>query len=249
MSELVSKTKKVIAEESDSDDDVPISELLKRSAVQAKLVIQPPEKKRKVPINNNSKANSSSKMTPSDKGSSSSKTTKSSSNSNKEVKSKMNVPNNSSEFYENTKKGMLVQSLMCRWWYAIEWPKESDIGIPPADQGYRPLVGLKGVFVSTKTDHLGQILDLRNKSSCPNFKNFARKSSEELKELCIKAYEKQLHDLIEYYEATEDASANTNSEYKLLEKQLKSELMNIRKINTAKADSEAAKYHKKLGIA
>lgn len=52
------------------------------------------------------------------------------------------------EFYENTDKGDLVQKLLVRWWYAIEWPKPGDYGEPPA--GYEPLDGFKGVFVSTR---------------------------------------------------------------------------------------------------
>ena len=43
---------------------------------------------------------------------------------------------------------MVVQRLLCRWWYAIEWPKLDEIGIPPP--GYEALEGYVGVFVSTR---------------------------------------------------------------------------------------------------
>lgn len=51
-------------------------------------------------------------------------------------------------FYEETKKGLLVQRLLVRWWYAIEWPKKEEIGQPP--EGYESLEGFPGVFISTK---------------------------------------------------------------------------------------------------
>jgi hypothetical protein len=126
------------------------------------------------------------------------------------------------DFYD-TNKGFLAQKLLCRWWYAIEWPKKDQIGTPPP--GFEPLDGFPGVFVSTRvrftfcvcicpdvprraqqsftnrpfrpphlpplsprhrcrcrhqTDSLGVIKDLRDKSSCPCLKNFAKMSSAEL---------------------------------------------------------------------
>ena len=45
-------------------------------------------------------------------------------------------------------KGMIAQRLLCRWWYAIDWPILAEIGNPPA--GYEPLEGFLGVFVSTR---------------------------------------------------------------------------------------------------
>lgn len=43
---------------------------------------------------------------------------------------------------------MLAQRLLCRWWYAVDWPRIKDIGIPPP--GYEALEGFTGVFVSTR---------------------------------------------------------------------------------------------------
>lgn len=90
----------------------------------------------------------------------------------------------SGEFYETTTKGCLLQSFLVRWWYAIVWPKPEEIGEPEA--GYEPLDGFEGVFVSTRTDSLGKIADLRDKTNCPCMNVYKNKTSAELKELCIK---------------------------------------------------------------
>jgi hypothetical protein len=42
--------------------------------------------------------------------------------------------------------------LLCRWWYAIDWPKIEEIGVPPP--GYESLDGFVGVFVSTRVSYL-----------------------------------------------------------------------------------------------
>ena len=43
---------------------------------------------------------------------------------------------------------MIAQRLLCRWWYAIDWPRIQDIGTPPP--GYEALEGFLGVFASTR---------------------------------------------------------------------------------------------------
>ena len=55
---------------------------------------------------------------------------------------------NSTEFYNETDKGKLVQRLLVRWWYAIVWPKPEEIGAPPP--GYESLDGFPGVFICTR---------------------------------------------------------------------------------------------------
>ncbi len=63
-------------------------------------------------------------------------------------------------------------------------------------------------------DSLGQILDLRNKETCPSLKNVSGWSSEKIKELCMKAYEQQMRDL-EDSEGTEVRLYRTlKAEYK-----------------------------------
>jgi hypothetical protein len=132
------------------------------------------------------------------------------------------------DFYE-TKKGNIAQKLLCRWWYAIDWPKLEDIEKPPP--GYEILEGFMGVFVSTRTDSLGTILDLRPKATAPCLTNFAKMSTTELKALCVTAYEKQMEAL------TEAEAENTT-----LMAQLKHQLKNVKKINSDTAESEAAKF-------
>jgi hypothetical protein len=40
-------------------------------------------------------------------------------------------------------------------------------------------------------------VDKRDQDSCPNLRNFSQKSSDELKDLCIVAYEEQIRQLVE----------------------------------------------------
>lgn len=48
-----------------------------------------------------------------------------------------------------------------------------------------------------KVDSLGHILDLRNKETCPSYRNMIKLHTNKLKELCMKAYEKQIEILLE----------------------------------------------------
>lgn len=45
----------------------------------------------------------------------------------------------------STSKGEMVQKLLCRWWYAMEWPAKEDV--KPAPPSYEALEGYPGVFV------------------------------------------------------------------------------------------------------
>lgn len=78
--------------------------------------------------------------------SSSAKTSSSSSKPTSSRTSSSSSAQYSIDFYE-TDKGQMVQRLLCRWWYAITWPKPEDIGAPPA--GYEALDGFPGVFICT----------------------------------------------------------------------------------------------------
>lgn len=110
---------------SDSDDDLPISELIKKrkrleqaalSATVKKEITTKPTKKTETRVPQTSSSRS-------------------------------NTQNRSAEFYDETQKGMMTQRFLVRWWYAMQWPKEEEIGEPPA--GYEPLDGFKGVFICT----------------------------------------------------------------------------------------------------
>jgi single-stranded DNA-binding protein len=106
----------------DDDDDKPIGQLLNKRKQE----------------NAASSSSSAKKVSKSADGESSKKSSKASSAAAKK----------STEFYTDTDKGNLVQKLLVRWWYAIEWPKPEDIGNPPP--GFEPLDGFPGVFISTR---------------------------------------------------------------------------------------------------
>jgi hypothetical protein len=197
---------------SDSDDDLPISDLIRKRKAK-----QPAD------ANASTKAPAAKKSSTSIKKESTftAKTSSSSSTSTTTV------------YYEESDKGLLIQRLLQRWWYAIVWPAEGDIAAPPA--GYEPLDGFKGVFISTRTDSLGSIMDLRNKGTCPSFRNFNEYHAEKLQKLCVVAYSKQM-EVLEEHEGPGT---------KLL-RELKSELREVKKINPDAAEKDAAKYKKRL---
>lgn len=134
---------------SDSDDDRPISELISKRLAkrdQSKPSIKENNKRKNESIEDEDVddkpiTNLVRKKT---KPANESKAT----NEKKEPSAKRNTSSTVVEYYSDTVKGMLVQKLLVRWWYAIEWPKKDDIGAPPI--GYEPLEGFLGVFISTK---------------------------------------------------------------------------------------------------
>jgi len=150
--------------ESDSDEDIPISELLRRQAAKAAAANPPPVKKPKLPVKSSSssvvKKESSSSSGKSSSSSSSKPKPKASASPLVKKEVKMNTPNTSSEFYDQTLKGGLVQQLLCRWWYAQEWPLDSDVHAPPLNKGYEPLDGFKGVYICTKVGMPGVWLSI-----------------------------------------------------------------------------------------
>lgn len=148
MSSVDEKTKAELAA-SDSDDDKPLASLIqKRKALQQanssssdnaakKVKTEPTSSTTKVKVKEEKAKEVKSEKETTTKPKSSS----SSSGSRK-----------SAEFYETTEKGEMVQKLLCRWWYAIEWPKAEDI--PPPPEGYESLDGFFGVFISTRVSKL-----------------------------------------------------------------------------------------------
>lgn len=48
-----------------------------------------------------------------------------------------------------------------------------------------------------QTNTIGNIVDKRDQDTCPNLRNFSQKSSDELKDLCVVAYEEQIRLLVE----------------------------------------------------
>ena len=138
------------------------------------------------------------------------------------------------EFYEDTQKGLIVQMLLIRWWYAFDWPDPSQY-IDEVPQGYEELDGMKGVFVSMNLEDLGKIVDLRDKNMCPSLKNMNSKPTAELQALCLKAYDGQIAELLD----TEGGSESADTPEII---RLKKERRHISKINPDEADAEAKKY-------
>jgi len=213
---------------SDSDDDLPISELIKKRKLAAaqsdskakeikperKAKQEPPPetkivKKNDEPTKRTSKPSSSYRY-------------------------------RSSVFYEDTEKGYMVQSLLVRWWYAINWPTEEDIGVPPP--GYESLDGFKGVFVSTRTDSLGEILDLRNKETCPNLHNLSSYHASKVKELLIIALEKQI-EIVNKLNDEDSKTCGDVGRASVLLTDLKSELKKVIKIDAKNAEAEAKDFN------
>ena len=145
----------------------------------------------------------------------------------------------SAELYSKCEKGKLIQAFLCRWWYAITWPDPDSLPKKPPKH-YDSLDGFPGVYVCTTGDQVGKLKDYRDKSTCPNFNNYAKKASEELKELLLTAIEKQKETLIEAEgEGTE------------IEKELTTLMKWAKKLNCKKADKDAEKVLKaaRLSIA
>lgn len=197
---------------SDSEDDIPILELIKKRKEKAIAAAANAEPAKRAKTENGTKSSKSSSSS-----SSSSSSARSSS------------ANKSTDFYENTKKGLIIQRLLCRWWYAIDWPKKEDIPEPPP--GYEAMEGFPGVFISTSVDSLGKILDLRNPKKCPNLVNLSKVDSAKLQRMCLKAYERQM-----------DILAATEGDDVRLLRTLRSEMREIKSVNPQLADKEAQKY-------
>ena len=129
-------------------------------------------------------------------------------------------------------KGMLIQRLLCRWWYAITWPDPSDLPAQPPPH-CDSLDGFPGVYIATSGESVGQIHDIRDRKKCPSFGNLAQKSAEELRELLLRALEEQQKQLV----SIEGAGTAT-------EKELTTMIKWAKKINAKKADNEAQKVLK-----
>jgi hypothetical protein len=142
----------------------------------------------------------------------------------------------SSELYSRCDKGKLIQSVLCRWWYAYHWPDPSLILSSPPPH-CDSLDGFPGVYVVTSGPNVGEIKDFRNHDKCPNFRNFSRMSSDELKTLLIEAIDKQKVALVN----AEGSGTNTEDQLNELKKWAS-------KINGPKADKEAEKILKTVNL-
>ena len=205
-------------EEEDDDDDVPLMALASKKPT--KSGAKAPEKKKPA---NSSKPKLAKKKVVATK------------------KKEVVVAKATSEAYQSAsaalygsecQKGQLIQKLLCRWWYAISWPgPEAMLEKPPAH--YDSLDGFPGVYICTEGEDVGKIMDVRNKANCPNFVNFAKKSSEELQGLLLKALDEQKRQL----ERAEGKGTPT-------EKEIIDTIKWAQKIKPSTADKEAEKVLK-----
>lgn len=207
-------------DDDDSEDDIPLSQL----AASAKKTAKKPATngKKKTPA----KKAAASKKAPAPARKSSNVSTASSSGD-----KTYRFP--SAALYQTESlKGLLIQRLLCRWWYAYQWPDPASLPAKPP-KNYDALGGYTGVYVCTSGDNVGKIKDLRDKSQCPSFANFASKPASELKELLLKALQNQQTQLIEH-----------EGEGTAQEKELKEMIKWTTKLDPAKADKEAVKVLK-----
>lgn len=202
---------KRVLPDSDSDDDIPISGLAKRQKMKALKDEKPVKKER----------SSTPGKRPSPR-----KTKK------RVIKIKIKQQECSEELYE-TLKGRLAQELLCRWWYAMEWPRSKKEA--QKLHGVQELDGFPGAFIRVKGEDLGSILDTRSSVGKPSFLHFFAMTSEDLLKLLLRAYDKQMEVLAEH----------EGSDAPLL-KELQKARASAARIDTEKADRSVRKLLKKF---
>ena len=228
-----------------SDDDVPLSKLKSpkkkqkpAAAGKKKAAAKSPAKKAtKAKAKTDTKTKKAAAKKKKKKSSSSGKKSPvpSGKSSSASSSSRPNLP--SFALYDNDLgKGLLIQRFLCRWWYAVEWPDPSTLPDAPP-KGYDALNGFPGVYICTRGSSIGEIVDKRDRSTAPSFANYARKSSEELQGLLLKALAKQKGQLVE----AEGPGTETEKELDKMEKW-------ARKLNCKKLDKDAATALKAAGI-
>ncbi|TYZ63142.1 hypothetical protein PybrP1_008225 [[Pythium] brassicae (nom. inval.)] len=99
------------------------------------------------------------------------------------------------ELYQ-TLKGRLTQELLCRWWYAIEWPPTKAKETVHKLHGVQELDGFRGAFIRVRGDEMGSIVDTRTPVGKPSFLHLFAMPSAELQNLLVRAYDKQIEALI-----------------------------------------------------
>uniref|UniRef100_A0AAV1UPD2 Uncharacterized protein n=1 Tax=Peronospora matthiolae TaxID=2874970 RepID=A0AAV1UPD2_9STRA len=195
--------KRQTAFESDSEDDVPISGLMKRQKLKVESKVKQEQVGGATPRSVTSKSTSR-------KG------------KKRVMKIKIRQQECTEELYESL-KGRLAQELLCRWWYAMEWPPVKKSGSKL--HGVQQLDGFPGAYIRVKGDDLGSIIDTRSSVGKPSLLHFLAMSSEDLLKLLLQAYDKQIEVLIEH------EGPNTP-----LQKELQKARASAARINAAKAD-------------
>ena len=216
---------------SDSSDDAPLSSLKspqKKASTKAKPAKKSTSAKKAAPKKKETKSTKKKSPTPKKKSTMTKKASKATASSSAST----NYLCASSELYSKCDKGKLIQSLLVRWWYSYQWPDPTTL---PAStpKGYDALDGFPGVYICTQGSNVGKFLDKRNHDQSPSFKNFAKKNSEELKDMLLRAIERQKKELIKH----EGEGTGAEKNLKVLEKW-------ATKLNCSKTDKEAEKVLK-----
>ena len=134
-------------------------------------------------------------------------------------------------FYE-CQRGQVLQQLLRRWWYAVDWPSEEAKNKPVIDPAcWERLEGFPGVHLCWKGDRRGELVDHRDHSTSPCFANYHVKPTQFLKDLCLKACEVQMKQLLEFKPMNLDVAV----------RDLKKVIADVTRVDCAKADAEAAK--------
>jgi hypothetical protein len=217
-------------EDDDSEDDVPLASLAKRKPTVTSKHTNGSVPKSKV-ATPKKVASATTASVKKKKPTKSTSTVSNSSNADKTYESA-----SAALYGTQCDKGLLIQRLLCRWWYAMTWPDPATLPVRPPKR-FDALDGFTGVYVCTEGDKVGQIRDLRDKTTCPSFQIFVRKDAEELRQLLLKALEEQRAQLV----AKEGSGTPTEKEIDQLVKWAK-------KVNTTKADKDAVKVLKASGL-
>jgi hypothetical protein len=133
---------------SDSEDDIPIMELIKRRLAKKERENREREKEREREKRRREEED--------DRKSKKEKRKSSADDEGPAEKRAVSGSNVKANGFYQTDKGRIAQSLLVRWWYAYDWPLAEDIGVPPA--GYESLDGFPGVFVSTRVSTCAKLL-------------------------------------------------------------------------------------------
>lgn len=225
----------------DDDDDIPLSSLVakkptpktngttkkKASAASKSKKKDPPPKKKKKTVK---------KAPPKKKSSTVSSSSAAAAAANSNGGSKSYEWASAALYGTKCDKGLLIQRLLCRWWYAFQWPDPATLPAKPP-KNFDSLDGFPGVYIGTAAENVGQIHDVRNQGEAPSFHNFAKKTAEELRDLLVTAIQEQTKQLV----AAEGSGTPT-------EKELQKLLKWANKLNVNKAEKEAAKVLKSQGL-
>ena len=138
-------------------------------------------------------------------------------------------------------KQQLVTAVLCRWWYAFDWPTTENLEEARKEfegkQSYRELGGMPGVFICILGEHTGKLIDKRdlNRGFVPSVASMMKRSSGELIDLWIKALKGQI-------QALKESKSEENP--KLL-KALQTELKTAESSNREKIENACKRQNKR----